>query len=176
MNKRLPLAAAALVAVFATPAMAELPVGSLAPDFTTTGALGGQTFQFHLADALKKGPVVLYFYPKSFTSGCTLEAHAFADAMDDFHKAGANVIGLSADDTATQVKFSSEECRSKFPVGTASKEIILAYDTKLVFAGVPIAGRSGRTTYVISRDDRVTMVYDSLDWREHVKRALAAVK
>ena len=72
----------------AAPATAALKVGDKAPDFTTTGAVGGKEFKLHLADQLKKGPVVLYFFPKAFTSGCTAEAHAFSESIGDFKKAG----------------------------------------------------------------------------------------
>jgi len=78
-----------------------LKIGAKAPDFTTDGALGGKAFKLHLKDALRKGPVVLYFFPKAFTKGCTLEAHAFSEATADFKKAGAQVIGMSADDLPT---------------------------------------------------------------------------
>ena len=64
----------------AVPAAAALPVGAKAPDFETTGAIAGKPFKLHLADQLKKGPIVLYFFPKAFTSGCTAEAHAFSEA------------------------------------------------------------------------------------------------
>src|SRR4051794_12776907 len=83
------------------PAAAALPVGAKAPDFTTTGAVAGKPFKLHLAEQLKKGPVVLYFFPKAFTSGCTAEAHAFSESIADFKKAGAQVIGMSADDLKT---------------------------------------------------------------------------
>ena len=99
------------------PATAALKLGAKAPDFTTTGAVGGKEFKIHLAEQLRKGPVVLYFFPKAFTSGCTAEAHAFSEAIDDFKKAGAQVIGMSADDLPTLHKFSTEHCRSAFPVG-----------------------------------------------------------
>src|SRR3954466_12624445 len=89
-----------------TPATAALPVGAKAPDFTTAGAVGGKEFKLHLAEQLKHGPVVLYFFPKAFTKGCTLEAHAFSEASSDFKKAGARVIGMSADDITTLKKFS----------------------------------------------------------------------
>src|SRR5215213_505339 len=106
------LIAIALTAFALTPASAALPVGAKAPDFATTGALGGKPFKIHLKAQLGKGPVVLYFFPKAFTKGCTLEAHAFSEATADFKKAGATVIGMSADDLTTLKKFSVEECRS----------------------------------------------------------------
>ena len=119
------LVATALAATtLSVPASAELPKGAAAPDFTTQGALAGKPFTFHLRQALKKGPVVLYFYPKAFTQGCTLEAHAFAEATADFAKAGATVVGMSADDLPALVKFSREACRDKFAVGIASPAVI----------------------------------------------------
>ena len=115
-------------ASLSAPATAALKVGDKAPDFTTTGAVGGKEFKLHLADQLKKGPVVLYFFPKAFTSGCTAEAHAFSESIGDFKKAGAQVIGMSADNLKTLHEFSAKECRSAFPVATATPEIQKEYD------------------------------------------------
>src|ERR1700761_9448970 len=98
------------------PAEAALKVGQPAPDFTARATLGGKEFTFSLRQALKKGPVVVYFYPAAFTQGCTIEAHEFAAAMPDYRAAGASVIGVSHDDIATLDKFSTSECQSKFPV------------------------------------------------------------
>jgi peroxiredoxin len=154
------------------PAGAALKVGSKAPDFTTTGAVGGKEFKLHLAEQLHKGPVVLYFFPKAFTSGCTAEAHAFSEAIGDFKKAGAQVIGLSADNVATLKDFSVKECRSAFPVATATPETQKAYD--VAWAAHP--GLTTRTSYVIDKSGKVVMVHDDLDFSQHVARALAAVK
>ena len=115
----------------AVPAAAALSVGTKAPDFVTTGALAGKPFPLHLKNELKKGPVVLYFFPKAFTKGCTLEAHAFSEATPEFKKAGARVIGMSADDLPTLKRFSVEACRNSFPVATASPSTIAAYDVVL---------------------------------------------
>src|SRR5262245_5530138 len=103
--------------LFATAAWAALKPGDAAPEFTLEAALGGKEFKFSLAEALKKGPVVLYFYPKSFTSICTVEAHEFAENIDNFAAAGASVIGISGDKIEVQRDFSTKECRDKFPVG-----------------------------------------------------------
>ena len=162
------LAAAALAA----PATAALKVGDKAPDFTTMGAVGGKEFKIHLAEQLKKGPVVLYFFPKAFTSGCTAEAHAFSAAIGDFKKAGAQVIGMSADDLKTLHDFSAKECRSAFPVATATPEIQKAYD--VAWAAHP--GITTRTSYVIGTNGKVAMVHDDLDFSQHVAKTLAAVK
>jgi len=163
------LAASALVA---SPAVAALKVGAKAPDFTTTGAVGGKEFKLHLAQQLKKGPVVIYFFPKAFTSGCTAEAHAFSEAVGDFKKAGAQVIGMSADDLKTLHDFSAKECRSAFPVATATPAIQKAYD--VAWAEHP--GLTTRTSYVIARNGKVAMVHDDLDFSQHVAKTLAAVK
>jgi peroxiredoxin len=154
-----------------TSASAELPKGVKAPGFVTRAALAGDEFGFTLRAALAKGPVVLYFYPKAFTSGCTLEANAFAAAMPKFKAAGASVIGMSNDDIATLKRFSREECRDAFPVGVASPQIIAAYDVALGNSGL-----ASRTSYVIARDGRIAAVHSSEDYRGHVEKTLAAVK
>ena len=154
------------------PATASLKIGDKAPDFTTTGAVGGKEFKLHLADQLKKGPVVLYFFPKAFTSGCTAEAHAFSESIGDFKKAGAQVIGMSGDNLKTLHDFSTKECRSAFPVATATPVIQKEFD--VAWAAHP--GITTRTSYVIGKDGKIVMVHDDLDFSQHVARTLAAVK
>src|SRR6476619_7917084 len=164
----------ALVAstIAAVPANAALKVGDKAPDFTTTGAVGGKEFKIHLAQQLKKGPVVLYFFPKAFTSGCTAEAHAFSESIGDFRKAGAQVIGMSADGLKTLEDFSVKECRNAFPVATATPATQKAYD--VAWAAHP--GLTTRTSYVIDRRGKIVMVRSELDFSQHVAKTLAAVK
>jgi peroxiredoxin len=159
----------------ASPALAALPVGAKAPDFVTTGAMAGKPFQLRLKNELRKGPVVLYFYPKAFTKGCTLEARAFSEASAEFRKAGARVIGLSADDLPTLKRFSVEECRNAFPVATATASTIKAYDVAMPVVG-KLTTMSNRTSYVIGRNGRIAFVHSDLDWSEHVGKTLAAVK
>ena len=155
-----------------SPAQAALKAGAKAPDFTTMGAVGGKPFRVELARQLRKGPVVLYFFPKAFTSGCTAEAHAFSESIGQFKKAGAQVIGMSADDLPTLKRFSVEECRNAFPVATASPAIQKAYD--VAWAEHP--GLTTRTSYVIGRNGRIAMVHDDADFSQHVARTLAAVR
>jgi len=161
-----------LAAFASTPSLAALSVGTKAPDFTTTGAVGGKPFKLHLAEQLKKGPVVLYFFPKAFTSGCTAEAHAFSDSIADFKKAGAQVVGMSSDNLATLKDFSVKECRSAFPVATATPATRKAYD--VAWAEHP--GLTTRTSYVIGRNGKIVMVHDDLDFSQHVAKTLAAVQ
>lgn len=169
------IAAFVLAVTAGSGASAALPTGSRAPDFVTTGALAGKAFRLHLKQQLRHGPVVLYFYPKAFTKGCTLEARAFSEAMPEFRKAGARVIGMSADDLTTLKRFSVEECRNAFPVATATGAVIKGYDVSMPVAG-KVMSMTNRTSYVIASDGRVAMVHSDMDWSEHVAKSLAAVK
>ena len=155
----------------AMPALAALPVGATAPGFATDATLAGKPFHFSLADALKKGPVVLYFYPAAFTSGCTVEAHDFAEATAEFAKMGATVIGVSADPIEKLNRFSVSECRNKFAVASADAKLIDAYDVKL-----PVISRSNRTSFVIAPSGKIIFEYSALDPSGHVEKTLAAVK
>lgn len=166
------VALAAFVAMNAAPAMAALAVGAPAPNFRAEGALGGAPFKFHLADALKKGPVVLYFFPAAFTSGCTIEAHNFAEAADKFEKMGATLIGVTAGNIDRIAEFSKSECRSKFPVaGDPKLAIAKSYDATLAL----YPGHSDRTSYVIGTDGKISAVYSNLSAQHHVEEMLAGV-
>ena len=171
--KRLMIWASLMAATFAAPALAALAVGAAAPDFSAQASLGGKEFSFSLADALKKGPVVLYFYPAAFTKGCTIEAHDFAEATTQFAALGATVIGVSHDPIGTLDKFSVSECRSKFAVAADPDEsVIKSYDA--VLAQKP--EYANRTSYVIAPDHTILMTYTDLDPDKHVELTLAAVK
>src|SRR5438105_8786139 len=121
-----------LAGLLATPSLAAMKLGDVAPTFTAQAAVGGEEFSFSLADALKKGPVVLYFFPKAFTKGCTAEAHAFAEAAAQYKAEGATLIGMSADNIDMLHKFSAQECSAKFPVAAdPDLKVIKSYDTVL---------------------------------------------
>jgi len=167
--------AAALLLALATPAFAAMKPGDIAPSFTAQAAVGGEEFSFSLADALKKGPVVLYFFPKAFTKGCTAEAHAFAEAAEQYKAQGATLIGMSADNIDTLHKFSTQECSAKFPVAAdPDLKVIKSYDTVLTLqSGAAVADR---VSYVISPDGKITYAYASRDPDKHVENTLAAVK
>jgi len=156
-------------------AIAALAIGERAPDFSAQAALGGNEFRFSLAEALKKGPVVLYFFPKAFTTGCTIEAHDFAEATPRFEALGASVIGMSSDDIETLKKFSVEACRNKFPVAAdAGAAVTKQYDAALWKRDI-----SDRISYLIAPDGTVNYVYASMSPDKHVQyliKALEALK
>ena len=154
-------------------AHAALPNGTTAPDFTAEASLGGNTYTFSLADALKKGPVVLYFYPAAFTKGCTIEAHDFAAAMPQFKSLGATVIGVSHDPIAKLQRFSVSECRKQFPVASdADGKIMKEYDS--VLAKHP--AYADRTSYVIAPDGKILYSYTNLNPADHVANTMAVVR
>jgi peroxiredoxin len=155
-----------------SPALAALPTGTPAPEFVAPATLGGTGFTFNLADALKKGPVVVYFYPKAFTSGCTQEAHDFASAMPQYNALHATVIGVSMDGIDKLKKFSTQECSSAFPLASdASGKISHEYDAVL-----PVFGVSARTSYVIAPTGQVIYAYNAMSPDAHVANTIKAVK
>ena len=181
----------ALSAVCAAPAFAALKVGDTAPDFTAKGSLGGKEFTFNLKDTLKKGPVVVYFYPSAYTGGCDLEAHTFAEQADKFASAGATIIGVSADDLGRLKQFSADPkfCAGKFPIASdADTKIAQTYDLAV---SPPRAGAKDvnqveinhafieRVTFVIGKDGKVLATLssksDGLSPDQHVDKSLAIV-
>jgi peroxiredoxin Q/BCP len=165
------LGAAALLA--AGPALAALKVGAKAPDFSTQASVGGKPFPFKLSQALKKGPVVLYFFPAAFTAGCTVEAHQFAEASDEFKANGATLIGMTAGNIDRINEFSVSECRSKFAVAAdPNAAIAKTYDSTLAMK----PGWSDRTSFVIAPNGKIIFVHSDLKPDEHVTLTLAAVK
>ena len=170
---RHPLALGALMLTLASGAHAALKPGDAAPPFTTDAALAGKSFNFNMAEALKKGPVVLYFFPKAFTQGCTLEAHAFAEATPQFNQLGASVVGISHDNIDTLKKFSTEACRDQFAVASdPDAKTIRAYDAS--HAARP--EMADRISYVIGKDGKVVFAHEGSDPTLHVTKTLEAVK
>ena len=166
---------AAAVAGLATPAFAELKTGAKAPDFTAPAFLAGKPFTYNLADALKKGPVVVYFFPAAHTSGCNLEAHLFSDAIDQFKAAHATVIGVTAGKLDELAAFSAEteHCGGKFPVASdPGAKIAKSYDSTMMAK----PDWSSRTSYVIAQSGQIAHVYSNLNPNDHVKETLEAVK
>lgn len=169
------LAAATGLFLAPTAAVGALAPGVRAPDFTTRGAVAGKVVRVHLAEQLRKGPVVLYFFPAAFTSGCNAEARAFADNIAAFRAAGATVIGMSADPIEPLQRFSATECAGKFPVASAGPRVVAGYDVAL---GRQVQGRdvTSRTSYVIARDGRIAFAHADMNPAEHVALTLDAVR
>jgi peroxiredoxin len=174
MNRFVAYAVAATFAI-ATPALAELKVGDTAPTFTAPAYLAGQPFTFKLADALKKGPVVVYFFPAAHTSGCNLEAHLFSEAIDQFKAQKATVIGVTAGNVDQLADFSkeTEHCGGKFPVA-ADPGAKIAKEYESILAAKP--DWSSRTSYVIAKNGKVAHVYSAMNPNDHVTQTLDAVK
>ncbi len=176
MTKRfhaLVLAAAATTAfACAQPASAALKVGDKAPDFTLADANNGHVGTFSLKTALKRGPVVVYFYPKAFTSGCSQEAHEFSEAIGKFKARHVSVIGVSTDNIDTLKKFSTQTCAGKFPVAADPDMIAsIQYD-----AHIPQRAMAARISYIVDRKGRIAFVHEDSDASTHVASLLDAVK
>ena len=165
--------AGVLLLLISLAAQAELKAGDSAPDFTTQAALAGKTFEFSMAAALKQGPVVLYFYPKAYTSGCTVEAHNFAAASEKYKELHATLIGISTDGIETLKKFSVSECGGKFAVAAdPDGRITKSYDSMLLWK----SGYASRTSYVIAPDGKVIYAYTAMSPDKHVDNTLTALR
>jgi len=164
------IAAALLVS---SSAHAALDIGEAAPDFATPAALGGKVYRFSLAESLKKGPVVLYFFPAAYSEGCSVEAHYFAEATEQFAAMGASVVGVSGDDIDTLTKFSVQACQSKFPVASdESQMVIKSFDAVLRTR----PEYANRISYVIAPDGKIVYAYMSLNPTKHVEKTLDALR
>jgi peroxiredoxin Q/BCP len=182
----------ALSAVMALPLLAALKVGDKAPDFSARASLAGKEFNFSLANALKKGPAVVYFYPSAFTNGCDIEAHTFAEMKDQFDAAGATIIGVSADSIARLNQFSADPlyCAGKFPVASdADHKISASYNLTMNAVkpgqkdvrGVEIDhDMIERATFIVGKDGKIIATLSTKDDgvapADHVKKSLEIVQ
>lgn len=185
------LIAALLSGAVAVPALAALKKGDTAPDFSAPASLAGKEFTFSLKDALKKGPVVVYFYPSAYTGGCNLEARSFAQSKDQFDAVGATIVGVSHDSIARLNDFSAdpEYCAGKFPVASdPDGKIAKSYDLKVMEGKPGFKDTRGveidhafteRTTFVISPDSKIVATLSSADDKiapaDHAGKSLAVV-
>ena len=165
------------------PALAALKDGDKAPDFTAQASLAGKEFKYSLKESLKKGPVVVYFYPSAYTQGCNVQAHTFSVNQEKFAAAGASVIGVSLDSIQRLNQFSAdpEYCAGKFPVASdASGSIAKSYD--LTVKNVPGIkdtkgnevdhGFAERTTFVVTSDGKIAATIGGVTPTENVMKAL----
>ena len=162
-----------LFALMPSVASAALDVGERAPDFTVPAAFDGKVYKFSLADALRKGPVVLYFFPAAFSEGCSVEAHEFAEANAQFAALGASVVGVSGDDIDTLAKFSMQACQSKFPVASDEAQSVMKSFDAVMETRPEYANR---ISYVIAPDGSIVYHYMSLNPTKHVEKTLDALK
>lgn len=182
------LVAAVMAASIALPAAAALKEGDRAPDFKAQASQAGKAFGYSLKDALKKGPVVVYFYPSAYTGGCNVQAHAFAVNQDKFAAAGASIVGVSLDSIARLNDFSAdpEYCAGKIAVASdADGRIAKAYDLAVREAapgrkdtrGKDIDhGFAERTTFIVTPNGKVAAVVGGLAPGANVEQALQAVQ
>jgi peroxiredoxin len=184
--------AAVLTTLCTLPALAALKRGDKAPGFSAKASLAGKEFQYSLEDALKKGPVVVYFYPSAFTGGCNVEAHTFAVNKEKFDAAGATIIGVSSDSIERLNAFSAdpEYCAGKIPVASdPDGKIATSFDLKQGAAKPGMKDTRGmdidhafteRTTFVVNPDHTIAATLSSNDDKispaEHVEKSLAVVQ
>lgn len=169
------------------PALAALKNGDSAPDFTAQASLAGKEFKFSLKESLKKGPVVVYFYPSAYTQGCNVQARTFSVNQEKFAAAGASVVGVSLDSIQRLNQFSAdpEYCAGKFPVASdASGSIAKSYDLNVKqIAGLKDTkgnevdhGLAERTTFVVTPDGKIAATIGGMTPTENVMKALEAVQ
>ncbi|MDR2196046.1 MAG: peroxiredoxin [Gallionellaceae bacterium] len=179
---------ALLFLFFTLPAFAALTSGTTAPTFTTQASLAGKEFTYSLANALKTGPVVVYFYPAAFTQGCNIQAHTFAENMDKFAAANATVIGVSTDKIATLNAFSADPqyCAGKLPVAADTDgKIARSYDLQISGGFPGLKDTRGvaidhdfaeRTTFVITPDGKIAATVGGMKPAENVMKSLEIVR
>jgi thioredoxin-dependent peroxiredoxin len=184
---------ALLFLLAAMPSIAALKQGDTAPDFKAQASLAGKEFTYSLHDALKKGPVVVYFYPAAFTGGCNLQAHTFAENHDKFAAAGATVIGVSLDSVARLNDFSADPkyCAGKLPVASDEKgEIAKSYGVEVTdsYKGQPVAkmkdsrgdevghSMADRTTFIVAPDGKIVATIGGVAGDANADQALAVVQ
>jgi peroxiredoxin Q/BCP len=181
-----------LSGLLSLPVSAALKPGDPAPDFSAPASLAGKEFGFSLQDALKKGPVVVYFYPSAYTQGCDIEAHTFAEEKEKFDSAGATIIGVSADSVARLNQFSADPayCAGKFPVASdPAHKISTSYNLTAAAARAGMKDVRGveidhdfveRTTFVIGKDHKIvatlSSAQDKITPAQHVEKALEIVQ
>jgi peroxiredoxin Q/BCP len=154
-------------------AHAALDIGERAPDFSAPAALGGKVYKFSLAESLKKGPVVLYFFPAAFSEGCSIEAHEFAEANAQFAALGASLVGVSGDDIETLSRFSVQACQNKFAVASDETQAVMKSFDAVMQTRPEYANR---ISYVIAPDGSIVYHYMSLNPTKHVEKMLAALR
>ena len=174
--------------ILSLPAFAEPRLGEAVPLFTTQASFAGKALEYSLKDALRKGPVVVYFYPTAFGGGCSIQARAFAQSYDQFVAAGATIVGVSLDDIGRLNKFSAdpEFCASRFPVASDPEgKIVTAYGLKInestrgrkdIRGETVDHGSIDRSTFIIDSDGKLIATLDGLKPADNVAKSLEAIQ
>ena len=166
------IASFAAVAALSAPALAELEPGEAATDFTVEGFQAGEPVSFHLSEALQDGPVVVFFFPAAYTSGCEAQAASFAESIDLFEAEGAQVIGITAGNTDRLADFSAQHCASAFPVFAIGDGMMRDYEVGMMMR----PGWTSRTSYVIDQNSTIAFTWSEMNPYEHVDQTIAAVR
>lgn len=147
----------------------SLKTGDKAPDFTLESQDGKSV---SLRDYAGKKNVVVYFYPKDFTAGCTAETKSFGENYDEILGMGAEVLGISSDSAQSHDRF-GQECGAKFPLlSDKGSKVRQQYGAKSSLGIIP-----GRVTYVIDKEGIVRHVFSSqLRPKEHINEAVQALR
>ena len=157
---------------FSAPALAQLEAGEAVADFTVQGFQAGEPVSFTLSEALIDGPVVMFFFPAAFTSGCEAEAASFAESINEFEVLGAQVIGVTGGNTDRLADFSTQHCASAFPVFAISDGMMQDYEVRLIAR----PGWTDRTSYVIDQDQTILFTWAAMNPYEHVDQTLQALQ
>ena len=177
-----------VAAFVATTALAALKAGDAAPPFTAPASLAGKPFTYSLKESLAKGPVVVYFYPSAYTSGCNVQAHEFSTKTEQFAAAGASVVGVSLDSIERLNAFSADPayCAGKLAVASdAEGRIARSFGLRVTDAqpgAIDTRGKeidhgfAERTTFVVRKDGTIAAIVGGVSPSENVARALEQVK
>jgi len=182
------IAIAALLGTLSLSSFAALKEGEAAPAFQLQASLAGKAFSYSLKDALKSGPVVVYFYPSAYTNGCNLQAHTFAVNYEKFRETGASVVGVSLDSIARLNDFSADPdyCAGKLPVASdADGRVARAFELAVRDAATGRTDTRGkeidhgfaeRTTFVVTPDGKIAATIGGLAPAQNVDKALEVVQ
>lgn len=170
------------------PALAALQPGDAAPDFDIPASQAGKPINFALHEALKKGPVVVYFYPSAYTKGCNIQAHTFSEQQQKFAAAGATIVGVSLDSIARLNEFSADPdfCAGRITVASdADGKVAKSYQIAIRDAvpgrkdtrGVEIDHAfAERTTFIVTPDGKISATIGGLSPADNVAQALERVQ
>lgn len=147
----------------------ELKVGDKIPNFTAKNSEGND---FSIQDWIGKKVLVVYFYPKDNTPGCTTQACTFRDQYEDFKELGAEVIGISSDSISSHQKFAQQFKLPFILLSDTDKNLRKLFGVPSDLFGI----LPGRVTYVVDKEGIIAMVFDSMNAKNHILKAIEAIR